>query len=869
MKSVKSTKSTKPRINFDPKVKNETPKTNETKSNKKSDTDFDMNWFNEKMKDIKNVTFWKDIFDDSELLTLPQLLLPCEDIILQLKYSHRIWESKGVYSEWYYINIKDEDEDLRIPIYGKIFGMKTSPSKRGRKKKTEKDPKQIIIEIYNLIVKFFENGMSKDDLVQILIERFNKKYNYIDQPKDEIINELCDLLQLKHGSEIPLTEKQIHDISYEIHSFNQTLEETDRRSIDEIESFVINSHNLPYENLKSKQLILHIEQTMKKFLDNKIYTRGVTCNVSPEHLMKDGIYTEDLAWIKIRQRINNVIERIKSIKEIIFVLLTIEVHPGEKRKHKRIKKFQSLTSAGTPFPITRLEGFPHIHCVIGLCKYNGYNLISQSEIFSIFQGDFDDIDVDRSSKGIISPDGSDPAKTIKYVIKNSRHLSSFEKLYGYYPLSLYDFTSDNKVKNYFEIYQQYKIRYNYYSVQKSSNSDLTQKQISYNTALDKCFSYLQGYMESNGHFLYREEIYQLVKGSRKTYEQVKNKKGQIMSLESYYVNIIPSEQEIGLMMNSKNKIIDFLQKTENYVPTIQISYDWIEFKDFYVFYNHDKIEYHKTCKVEACCKFINYSWEERLRRDLPILWYSIIENQHFQEEIEKNLLHGLYKILLYKIEKEPSLYLIGESNSGKTTLLECTLQLLPENCILYFSKKCGDFIFTALADADEDSKIVVNCDEGGALSDFGKKELLDLLSGKFNDTVNLKNKKPIKVEKMINVVIATNKDSLNFFDQRNQRHIDFIRSYNYFEISYEATEKGDTSIEEYQRGKILFETLQNEFAEQKAIDKRLLKIRFSKPIREINTRAKDIIKRTELPKIFFYLVDKFYSRENNIMELID
>lgn len=872
--NTKNSSSKNNSINSDQDVNSEK---NEFQQNQDFDSFYNIKWLNEILEYEITETFWINQEDqrnfNSDFLTS---IIPCEKVIINDQFSRKRWNHKKlvINCEWFYVFIENEEteETTNVPIYCEISNFDKLIGKRGRKKKTANTniPIEIIVEIHNIIVRFYEQGILPSNLIAILIDRFNRKIDYFNQTKDEIIEELRNLLTEKCRLEIPLNEKEVSELTNEIFENNQTLQEKDRKQRDEIEKFIIGSHNCSYDKLRSGPFKRYIGSSITSFLNNKIYIRGVTCNVSPEQLTKEGIHEESQAWIKIRQRIDNIIELLKSLNEILFILLVIETHPGKRSHHKKKPKSiqVKLTSKGTPFPIRFLEGFPHIHCAIGFCKHSS-KCVSQDDLTRIFEKEFDDVDVDGSSKDTKNEEGGDPLKIIRYIVKNARHIQSFEKLSGYYPLSLYDFTSDNEVRNYFEKYKKFNVEYNYQTVQKSSSSSLTQKQVKYLTPMDRCFTFVKGYMENNKHFLCRKQIYKIVDGSRRTYEPLKNENGKPMSLEEYYSNLISDESEIGTMMSSEDKIVKYMRTSGKFLPKIQTSYDWMEFQDFYVFFKKEGIQYHRTCKVEACCKFINnYTWSQRLQKETPEMWYSIITNQQFSKEIEEELLTSLFKILLHKIERDPSLYLIGQPNSGKTTLLECVLNLLPELCIMYFTRRCGNFIFSDLAFADHDSKSVLNCDEVGALESFEMKELYDLLGGRFKNKVNIKYGTPEKIESKINVVIASNDDRLNFFERNYEEYYEYIETYDNFTRDEPFREEGTTE-REFRKEKRLYNKLKGKYTEQKALDSRLHRVQFLRPIRNVEPDAKKNIIKNELGKIFFFLADQFYAEQSNILNLID
>lgn len=871
-----TSKNSSSKFNSNNPDQNVNPEKNESQENQDPDSTYSIKWLNEILEYAITETFWLEQGNqknfNSDFLTSK---ISCDKITINDQFSRKQWNHKKsvICCDWFYIFIEDEEteEITKVPIYCEISNFNKLIGKRGRKKRTENAniPIEIIVEIHNIIVRFYDQGVLPSHLIAILIGRFNRKIDYFNQTKDEIIEELRSLLSRKCNLEVPLNEKEVSELTNKIFEYNQTLQEKDRKQRDEIEKFIITSHNCSYEGLRSGPFKKYIGSSITNFLDNKIYVRGVTCNVSPEQLTKEGIYEESQAWTKIRQRIDTVIELLKSMKEILFILLVIEAHPG-KRSHRKKKSTQvRLTSKGTPLPIRTLEGFPHIHCAIGFCKYSNKS-ITQDDLIRIFEKEFDDVDVDNSSKDIKNEDGGDPLKIIRYTVKNARHIQSFEKLSGYYPLSLYDFTPDNEVRDYFNSYKKFNIEYNYQLIQKSStSSSLTHKQVKYLTPMDKCFTFVRGYMENNKHFLCRKQIYKIVDGSRRTYEPIRNENGKPMSLEEYYSNLISDESEIGTMMSSEDKIVKYMRTSGKFLPKIQTSHDWMEFHDFYVFFKKEGIQYHKTCKVEACCKFINnYTWSQRLQKETPEMWYSIITNQEFSKQVEKELLTSLFKILLHKVERDPSLYLIGQPNSGKTTLLECVLNLLPELCIMYFTRRCGNFIFSDLAFADHDSKSVLNCDEVGALESFETKELYDLLGGRFKNKVNIKYGTPEKIESKINTVIASNDDRLNFFGRSHEEYYERIEIYDDFTRDEPFREEGMTE-QEFRKEKRLYNKLKGKYIEQKALDSRLHRVQFLRPIKNIEPDAKKNIIDNELGKIFFFLADQFYPEQSNILNLID
>lgn len=626
-----------------------------------------------------------------------------------------------------------------------------------------------------------------------------------------------------------------------MHEANVTNKE-EKLSEEQIKKFILQSHFKAYDKQESKRLRGYLKNKLPIILKSNFYMHGVTCIVSPELLKQRGHFENvNSAWKAIKQNLEICINNLRKVNEVMFVLVTVEEHTSSKNKKKtKTDEQESSETQEKESQKDTLKGFPHLHLAIAFAKY-GPDPIQDHELWNYFYPYFDDIDIDGNFKvkqgkeckrrGNPSILGSEGDNLIGYVLKNSRHLIPFIKLKATLPVMLYDFTADDTVKNFFGSLEAFNIFYTYFRCEDHTKGhNYSKKIVKPKTKTDDALTVVLTDMEEKGYCLYRGRIYMREPGSKKTFRFIG------IENDEYFDSIITREN-FGLMTTNKDRIVDqmFSNSTKKVFPMINISYEWFEFADFFVHFTTDKITYHKECPYYCCSFFPNIKWEDRLQRQIPELWYSIIQNQEFTKDEEQTLLKRLYTIIIPKILKDRSIYLIGKPNSGKTTLIQAVIELFPEDCIYVISKRSGNFMLEDLADSNE--KVILFCDEVGGILSLGTADLLKIFEGQARLQINRKNKRAVKRSINCTITLSSNKDL-------------------FLTPSFKKS-KCDTSEDEDYEGELNL---------KKAYDIRLDKYNFTKPLPYCDPLAKQKITE-EKAKIFFFLADHFYTQANNKLEL--
>lgn len=444
-------------------------------------------------------------------------------------------------------------------------------------------------------------------------------------------------------------------------------------SEEQVKDFLENSISKPVKSMTVKELVNHINNNMVDVVGtNRLYVYGVTVTNPRNRLDND----PQVEWNNIEGRISDCINSMFKIPDINFILFTIEEHakPSKKKKGGKIKIKSDEEYKG-------LDGYPHVHFAIGFNHRESQ--YDACDLGKYFYNEDTFLDVKVGSKKITGVSTCTAAKgrsiqvgdnfefLIRYVLKNSRHLTPFQKLGNCYPTTLLDLSvkGNDSITNFFMRMSKFNfgIPFNYYDLRKEEvENKFSLKAIivpGKNTPAE-ALCYVKKVFEEGEYYCVKGKIFQRIFGSRNSYSPIS------MSNKDFYVSLY-NDDTINLLSKNMKAIVDILNNpNQNALRKLTFNYEWIEFADFFlnVVGRIDKLTTYRTCNQPCFLFYPNYTHEDFMSRLKPKTWYSIIENQDFSYEEIVSLMGKLSEGFLPPVEGSKAAHAYGVSGSGKSVL---------------------------------------------------------------------------------------------------------------------------------------------------------------------------------------------------------
>lgn len=494
----------------------------------------------------------------------------------------------------------------------------------------------------------------------------------------------------------------------------------------------------------------------------RLYSKPETKNIATE-LTEEGskFFRDELA--KLDRSLSNFTDRKNDLLKTCTELYTKE----EEKEEKEEGKIEYTEKSDKT-----LLGYPHLHFAIGFENFNSQEQDMDPKKYGrVINTFFDDVVVGSDStrasnkKDLKNIHCDNAIDLISYVLKNGRHASVFEKLKKY-PVTFYPVKNNITFINFFKELSTKKSNtaiccMNFLapaqSIEVTKNGttiNIEPKKIDSNisvkkcdTSLDKGMSNIITTMEKNELAIFSGQIYRKVKNSTKTWEFSSSIEDLVNPHYSWaYPDVRKNIVEIENGMKRSGQRI---------YPTIHLDYKWIEFKDCYLFLGDGAI-YEKTTNGKYLCfaYFPDITYEQIKSKDsslLPTKWLKILSNSNLADN--KELLKHLYSHLLPKISKSKSLYLLGDTNSGKTTLVDSVIRILPLHKITTLSATKSGFKFSKLLD-----KYILYLDEAVGLFTLTYGEQKILLQSDSLLTIDRKCKDATDEMLDIHTIIISNED---------------------------------------------------------------------------------------------------------------
>lgn len=356
-----------------------------------------------------------------------------------------------------------------------------------------------------------------------------------------------------------------------------------------------------------------------------------------------------------------------------------------------------------------LKGYPHIHMGVAFTTATGITR-DLNEIKRKIQPYVRDVDFtkrDGTSTGTKRGrkiDITNDAKIMGYVLKNARHETTMEKIERT-PVMVYNYRNEPNITNlYTMLYQQTgvamsmdtsgreKIEVKVPFVLEILNPEpvngvtnlapkVTNKAIT-KSKKTRMINVVKTYLEMNQMAITpRGTIYQRIRESKKSWKYWGTP-------EQLYEEMCDPENFELLDSTRQQFFIYTTGRFKKLLPYVDLDFQWIEFKDF--MYNLTTAEIIKENIERSEYESFAYIPETEYGdiypelRKKPKRWFEILRNSGYMEGEEltekgRELIGAVNDIYKPKTHKSKSLVLHGESNSGKTSLIDPIYNLYPKD----------------------------------------------------------------------------------------------------------------------------------------------------------------------------------------------
>jgi hypothetical protein len=411
-----------------------------------------------------------------------------------------------------------------------------------------------------------------------------------------------------------------------------------------------------------------------------------------------------------------------------------------------------------------LEGYPHIHLAVG--QYNLTGVIRNPDTYlPMIDPIIQDVQVSSKRK---QPgrkiDFDNPVALISYILKNNRHGAVDEKL-GDHPefhticnllrcppdvCKIFKKLNDLNNRIWFINDPTVPLKPDEQKIISTPQpkGNITAKRGS--NALEQACSRVKFYMESNNLALHNGRVYERDPESKMTWKITKTKYGagstvQILDRVITYDSLF--------ILTHKKRILDSMAGIDQMIfPAIDLDCQWVEFKDCYlclalgaIVRNND----HYPCMAY----YPNITYQDIVNNtvELPKNFIAIVDNSLTDPEEKKNFYIGLFKLYLPRIHKDPVIYLWGEPNSGKTTIIDTITRVLPLD-------KRGSLADSSFSLSTLSNKYILVVDEGQGILTLPQSLLLKILEGDADIPIDIKHQAPTTIHVNMNIIMASNED---------------------------------------------------------------------------------------------------------------
>jgi len=464
-------------------------------------------------------------------------------------------------------------------------------------------------------------------------------------------------------------------------------------------------------------------------------------------------------------------EEQKVVKEAIKVIL--EKKPDE--IPRALMQFIIIDLNGTVIKEKdekkTLKGYPHIHMAVAFTTETG-EIRDLNEIKRKIQVYAQDVDFrKKDGTGTGRRKGrkiriENDTKILGYVMKNARHSETMNRL-GREPLVVYNYRKDKNIKNMYEmIYREtpvimrienkerekieirvaMEIEKEEEGENKETNlaREVTKKPITKSKKM-RMLNLVKTYLERNQMGITpRGTIYKRVEESKKSWKYWGNQ-------ERLYEEMCDMEN-FELMDATRQQFFTYTTgKFKKLLPYVDLKYEWIEFKDF--MYNVGTGETIVEGIEERECESFSYIPEIEYKDvypnmlKMPDKWLKILENSGYIKEGDitergYELMNAIQDIYKKKTHKSKGLVLYGDSNSGKSSLIEPIYKLYPEDVVMKITA-AGGFELAGLVDKPQ---IIIS--EEHDKGKLRREQTLVLVEGDVEMAINIKHKntETVKVE---------------------------------------------------------------------------------------------------------------------------
>jgi hypothetical protein len=387
----------------------------------------------------------------------------------------------------------------------------------------------------------------------------------------------------------------------------------------------------------------------------------------------------------------------KEASETIYQI-TIGMINGKKVKMERESEEETL------------KGYPHIHMAIAFTTRTGVirDLRTITQKALVYAHDVDIRKKDGTSTKARrgrKVDISNDAKVLGYVFKNARHEET-AKMLERYPTTIYNYRNNASITElYTAIYNNTAVIMNMDAnprerieitqetiKQERTSSQGTSSQTNLGpTVTDKpitkskkmqMINTVKTYLEKKQMAITpRGTIYQRIKESKKSWKYWGTP-------QELYAEMCDPEN-FELLDGTRQQFFTYTTgEFKKLLPYVELDYQWIEFKDF--MYNLTTSEIIKENMERQEYESFTYIPETEYGdiypeiRKKPERWMEILRNSGYIEgdiltEKGKEIIRGVHDIYKPKTHKSKSLVLHGESNSGKSGLIEPIYNLYPKD----------------------------------------------------------------------------------------------------------------------------------------------------------------------------------------------
>lgn len=280
---------------------------------------------------------------------------------------------------------------------------------------------------------------------------------------------------------------------------------------------------------------------------------------------------------------------------------------------------------------------------------------------------------------------------------------------------------------------------------------------------NRLLSYILEVMRESNLVICTGEIYIKEQGTKMTYRQY-------MDIESFVTNITAVEPYNTIGHKWNGSIIKIMKEQDeekiaeislgsaesNYrirFPRIKMDYRMIEFKDFY--FNTITAKIYKEQNKYYCHYYSGVTMENlevKLGRfEQTSEWMKILRNSR----INNRIIYGLlFTLLRPKGFKSPIPMVYGDSNAGKTTLIEPFKNYYPKNKVSTLSKAPSEY---HIYDMVQEKELTI-LEEGNAiLNDIrARSQTLILLEGTSDVTANKKHGEIKNIPLRVNIAVMCN-----------------------------------------------------------------------------------------------------------------